>query len=69
METFKNLLLRMKKMENPKTKCITVEIDADLVDAMDRKAKRESKKKYALYNDAVRAYIGKSVKKEVKNVG
>lgn len=46
-------------MKEPKTKVVTVELDAVLVDAMDRKSKREGKKKYVVYNDAIRAYIGK----------
>jgi len=46
-------------MKSPNTKCITVELPSDLVDAMDRRIKRNDSKKKVVYADAIRAYIGK----------
>lgn len=46
-------------MKKPDTKCITLELPTDLVDAMDRRIKRHDLKKKVVYADAIRAYIGK----------
>lgn len=46
-------------MIKPDTKCVTVELPTDLVDAMNRKIKRNDSKKKVVYAEAIRAYIGK----------
>lgn len=46
-------------MKKPDTRCVTVIVETALDDAIERKAKREGKVKYAVYNDALKAYIGK----------
>ena len=46
-------------MRKPDTKCITLELPSDLVDAMDSRIKRTDSKKKVVYAEAIRAYIGK----------
>ena len=46
-------------MKRPNTKCVTLELPSDLVDAMDRRIKRNDSKKKVVYAEAIRAYIGK----------
>ncbi len=48
------------RMKKPNERLVTVRIELALDEAMERKAKREGKVKYAVYNDAIRAYIGKN---------